>query len=318
MTKDIELAHQIIDETYKYNNYNYNQIFMWTTENIRGMINQIDLTNKNILTVCSSGDHIFNFLLENSNKIVAFDINNLTEYIFYLKRAAIINLEYEEFLDFFFKKKFFFGKTFNIHTYQKIRENIPTGRILDFWDNLFSTYSAKQLYNSKLFMRKHINNQTIIICNKYLNNKKNYNYLKIKLKKLEKLEFYNINIFETIPPTREKFDFVYLSNILDNCEVKDKINYLKKIKELTLKISTMIKEEGLIGICYLYCYLDDYWINKSENNTNIQTLLANKELQIDNCKVIDFKSCLNLNSVRHIDRDGVILYKKKTKNQKNN
>lgn len=315
MNQDIEIAKKIIAGTYQSDDLSYREIYMWTTENIRGMINQLDLLNKRILTVCSSGDHIFNFLLEGAEEVVAFDINPLTEYMFYLKRAAIINLEYEEFINFFFPKTLLFRQTFDKNIYNKIRKDIPNGIILEFWDELFTKYTSKELYNSKLFIKKSISNKSLIVCNKYLNNKNNYNILKTRLKTFEKLEFHKINIFEQIPTFKEKFDFVYLSNIIDSWHFFDKIEYLKRIKEIIIKISESIKEEGLIGVCYVYFYLDGYWSTKQKNN--IPTLIENGAFNKKEYTIINFRSGQNLNSTKETDIDGVILTKKKRKNQQN-
>lgn len=315
MSKDIEIAIKIIEGTYNNTEPNYSDIYMWTTENIRGLINQINLTETKIFTVCSSGDHIFNFLLEGASDVVAFDINPLTEYIFHLKKAAIINLEYEEFIDFFFQKPLLSRKTFNKITYSKIRKDIPEGRFLEFWDKLFEKYPPKVLYNSKLFKKKCIDNKSLVYCNKYLNNQINYNILKQRLKTFEKLKFYKLNLFDELPTFEKKFDFVYLSNILDSWYFYNKIECLKKIKELIIKISKLINDEGLIGLCYLFFYLDGYRSNNNINN--ITSLVADGDIDKKEYPIISFRSGQNLKSTRTNDIDGVILSKKKRKIPKN-
>lgn len=310
MNKDITIANQIINGFTISNNPNYRETYMWTTENIRGLLTQLSLADKTIFTVCSSGDHIFNFLLEGATNIVAFDINPFTEYIYYLKKSAITTLKYKEFLDFFFPK-FFFTKTFNKNTYNKIREDLPKGKIQDFWDQLFNQYSPKELYTSKLFIKNSIDNKSLTICNKYLNNEINYNILKERLKKFPKLEFHQLNIFEPLPPTTQKFDFIYLSNILDNLNYKTDKEMLKAIKQTILKLSNLVKEDGIIAICYVYFYLDGYWSIKK--TSNIPNLILEGNFPKTEYQIIDFRSSQNLKSTNSEDMDGVILTKKKNK-----
>ena len=105
MINDIIAAIRLMKNEYtKVNTYKYNKIYLFTNENISAMTKELSLYGTDVLTVCSSGDHIFNFLLEGVSNIETFDINILAEYIFYLKKAAIEVLSYEEFLDFFFPK----------------------------------------------------------------------------------------------------------------------------------------------------------------------------------------------------------------------
>lgn len=309
MNNDLIIAKKIIDSGYIMLT-THSSLYMFTTENIKGIINKIDFNNKEIFTVCSSSDHLFNFLLEGANNIKTFDINIFTEYFFYLKRAAILNLTYAEFLDFFFLKYTNKRKVFSKDTYNIIKKDIPEGKIRYFWDNLFSSYPSLKLYNSNLFIKSKPSLKTIIFCNKYLNNENNYNNLKKILKDYNRLEFYHVNIFDDIPKLGGKVDFIYLSNIFDYLAANNKIEYLNKIKELVLKLSDNLKDTGLIGVCYLYCYLDGYWRTLKSNN--LQSL-AKEEFIEKGYKIIDFRGSQNIKSSRIEDIDALMLYKKKLK-----
>lgn len=308
MKKDLISAKKIIDSDC-ITSPTYSQLYMFTTENIKGIINKIDLNNKKILTVCSSSDHLFNFLLEGSSTVETFDVNIFTEYFFYLKRATIINLTYNEFLEFFFPKYKNKKKVFSKDTYNLIKKDIPEGRVRYFWDELFTNYSSSKLYNSSLFIKNKPSLKTIIYCNKYLNNESNYNSLKKILINYNKLNFYNINIFNDVPKLDSKVDFIYLSNIFDYLIAKNKIEYLNKIKDLVLKFSNNLKDTGMIGVCYLYCYLDGYWYTIKDNN--LQTLVNENDFIKKEYKIIDFRSSLNIKSTRTKDIDALMLYKKK-------
>lgn len=74
-------------------------VYLWTNENVRGYQNLFE-GKKNVLSVLSSGDQIFNMLLKGVIKIDTFDNNGLTEYFTLgLKKAMILKYSYEEFLN---------------------------------------------------------------------------------------------------------------------------------------------------------------------------------------------------------------------------
>ena len=77
------------------------QMYSLTTENISAYLKKIDLTNKKVLTVTSSGDHMLNMAFQDCKKIDCFDLNKNAYFMQELKIASIKKLDYEEFLDFF-------------------------------------------------------------------------------------------------------------------------------------------------------------------------------------------------------------------------
>lgn len=312
MIKDLIAAFKLINKTYNpyKDGINYSELYLFTNENIADITNKLNLKNKKILTVCSSSDQIFNFLLEDPTSIETFDINILTKYLFHLKRAAIITLSYEEFLKFFFPRKFFNQNLLKKETYQKISNNITNPEAKLFWDTIFFKIDSKNLYYSNLFIHENSNRETIIKCNKYLNNEQNYNKLAEKLLAFDNIKFYNLNLFNLNHDIKEKFNFIYLSNIFDKLQTSNKKEYLTKIKEIILNLSNILKEKGQIAVCYLYCYKDDYW--GTIKNNNLQSIIQKSEFNMEH-KLISFHSSLNYNSKRIKDRDALILYKKKQK-----
>ena len=138
MYTDLIAAIRLIEKDYeKIDTSKYAGIYLFTNENVIKMINELSLESKKVFTVCSSGDHAFNFLLENVDSIELFDINILAEYIFYLKKAAIESLSYDEFIDYFFPKPLNKYSVFSKECYKKIRSSIEDKRIKLFWDYLF-------------------------------------------------------------------------------------------------------------------------------------------------------------------------------------
>ena len=72
----------------------------FTTENIAGYYKYLDFSNKNVLTVSASGDHIINAFYKGAQQVCGFDINYLSLLYTELKLVALLNLEYKEFLQF--------------------------------------------------------------------------------------------------------------------------------------------------------------------------------------------------------------------------
>lgn len=72
-------------------------VYEYTTEDIGNSIGNYTY-NDRILTVLSSGDHVFNYILRGAENIEAFDLNVITKYYYKLKRAIIEKLPFEEFL----------------------------------------------------------------------------------------------------------------------------------------------------------------------------------------------------------------------------
>lgn len=310
MINDIIAAIRLMKDEYtKVNTYKYNKIYLFTNENISAMTKELSLYGTDVLTVCSSGDHIFNFLLEGVSNIETFDINILAEYIFYLKKAAIEVLSYEEFLDFFFPKNIINKNVLSKDVYNKVKINIQDERIKVFWDYLLSNFDNKKVYKN-LFTESPLNKKTIISYNKYLSSESNYNLLKAILRNTPKINFYNIDILSEIPPLKRKIDFLYLSNILGAIYYNNNKYYLEHLKKIILNLSNIIKEGGNIGLCYLYCYLDYYWLN---SKNNIQSITVNHYEQNTNFpkeeyQIINFHGMLKTHDPKN--KDALILYKK--------
>ncbi|MBR2828102.1 MAG: hypothetical protein IKE70_02595, partial [Bacilli bacterium] len=80
-------------------NYNpYKSTYLWTNEDIIETLNQVKIPKKEkALTVLSSGDHLFNLIVDGYKEIDTFDINRLSEYTSLgLKRAMILKYNLED------------------------------------------------------------------------------------------------------------------------------------------------------------------------------------------------------------------------------
>lgn len=63
----------------------YQPMFFSSNENLDELFSNIDIKDKEVLTVLGSGDHAFNFLSRGAKAVDVFDKNKLTFYYFYLR-----------------------------------------------------------------------------------------------------------------------------------------------------------------------------------------------------------------------------------------
>lgn len=237
----------------------YNKIYLFTTENLCYLEK---FNGKNVLSVCGSGDHILNSILYGAENILAFDINNLSQYILYLKIEAVKNLTYHEFID------FFIFKSFDYQIFKKINKN----KTLIFWEELYKyfNYNTEALYNSNLFIK---NNENFYIRNNPYLNEINYNILKENILNIS-INFINCDLLEI--KNEKFFDLILLSNISDYLNNIFHNNSLKKFNEF---INILKEKNRIIIMSYLYDFriknnyrseIDDINnINKYFNNVKI-------------------------------------------------
>lgn len=287
---------------------NFGPTYLFTTENISGFSEKISFLKKRVFSVCSSGDQAFNMKFNGASDVDVFDINIFSKYFFRLKEAAIKNLSYDEFLDFFIPKNKFNTNVFSLDTYLEFRNDVKDDKIRKFWDFLFCNYSGKELSNSNLFFNYNYPRSKYIKCNDYLKNEDNYNILKAELKKDNNISFYSFDLFNDEFPTDKKYDFVYLSNIFDYLWIEDSLEYIKKVKDIILNIKNNLSLDGKIAISYLYFYYDDYYVNNAPNNLNSHWI--RKEIMKD-ADYISFPGASDPFSYQIRNKDALMLYKKK-------
>lgn len=245
-------------DTEKFNNLS--PIYSFTTENISGYFNTLDFSNKSVLTVAGSGDHIINSIYCGSQNVVGFDINYLALIFTELKLVAMEQLKYNEFLEFFLinekndidknKKSLDYERYYN-----KLRKYLSNNakKILDILYGNFNN-NGYRLRNSYIFNNKYDNNYLKIFSNLYLKSEVEYEKAKEKIKDKE-IVLINSN-YQDIKvnnlPNVENYDIILMSNISDY--IKDiynvNSNYLEEyIKEI---ICNFKNENNKIVCAYLY------------------------------------------------------------------
>lgn len=268
----------------------FNSIYPFTSENIAGYMKELDLTDKKVITVTGSTDHILNAVLQGATEITTFDINPLTKPYMDLKISALKNLSYKNFI-----KLLLFESNINLDYSIISSLNMPNESKM-FWLEQLSKFNNNgiELRNSSLFNTKYFNPNSKLWQNLYLEKNK-YNLLKQRLK-YANISFINSSLNDL--KIDEHFDYMFLSNISDYLNLmysSDRLqNYRDLLKEFQKKID-------IIYFAYLYD------IGNFNPRTEIDDLRKVKEIFF-NFQQVEFKSALEGSS--QDKKDGVLILKR--------
>lgn len=267
----------------------FNSIYPFTSENIAGYMKNLNLTNKKVLTVTGSTDHILNAVLQGATDITSFDINPLTKPYMDLKISAVKNLSYEEFIQFLL-----FESKMNLD-YNLISGLDMFNESKNFWLEQLSKFNnnGNELRNSPLFNTKYFNPYSKLWQNLYLEKSK-YNLLKQKLKNVH-ITFINASLKDL--RIEDNFDYMFLSNIADYLNLMYNRDELRKYRDLLNKFQERV---NIIYFAYLYD------IGNSNPRTEIDDLRKVKEI-FSNFQKVEFKSALEGSSKNK--KDGVLILK---------
>ncbi len=211
---DIILAQKIVAG--RYNNINdsnsySNKSFVYKFSNEEISSYQKYLKNRsNILSVTASGDQILNSILEGTTHVKSCDISRFPKCFFELKRAAILGLTRDEFIDFFINESNY-DTVLNDDIYDGFRNNLDINA-KNFWDSLFQFFEGGEIYDSSLFSREVVTMESAITRNKYLQ-KENYNKLKKIISKAD-ISHYTCDIKNIIGNDNNSYDLVNLPSII--------------------------------------------------------------------------------------------------------
>ena len=281
------------------------QIYPFTTENIMGYIDKFDLNGKSLLTVGSSCDQAINACMFGCEDVTILDICPFTKFYFYLKKAGLLELSYEEFQNYFCYKDF--PKTFqdnqdvlNRDLYFKLRDTLKS---LDyasyyFWNDLYRC-------NKPLSIRERIfsfDEEKIYVlkrANLYLKDETNFNDCKKKIENFDP-KIVNNDIFKT--EFNRNFDNIWLSNIPQ---------YLtpEKFKKLTDNMIKLLNNDGKLLMCYLY---------QTQSNTKYYSEYApiynlKETYKLFKNYLIELESFIGVHGLLHeteSSKDSILIYKK--------
>lgn len=187
---------------------------------------------KNVLTVISSSEQIFNQVIEKTRNIDIFDISMFPYFFFELKRAGVLTFsEVSEYCDFFYADIAADCDFLYDEKYDAIRNNLE-GKSREFWDGLFQFYDWSDIYNSMLFSSEPCHMRQVLLRNKHLDSLE-YQYLRSEIPKVT-ITHYIGDINKLVSNFTSTYDFINLSNI---CFYQDVSSYIQLLQSLPLEIN---------------------------------------------------------------------------------
>ncbi len=223
------------------------RIYPFTTENLTSLLSYFNLEDKTLLTVDSSSDLAINANLLGAKDVTIMNKAFLVEDYFYLKKAALLTLSYQEFINYFVKVDNE-GDTFSLDLYKKLRDYLKLLNYNSFllWDKLYELFPGS-LIRSKLFKNDEEKLSTLENISPYLQSEESYLQEKAKIKDFTPI-FIKKSIKENISST---YDNIFLSNSACFMQTKELVDTYRE------KIRTNLNEFGKILIRYIYYCLDD-------------------------------------------------------------
>lgn len=256
--KDLSAAMNIIEypECYDKSYFTeYSKIFNMPSVNHKDLFTKMHAHWQKYLGVMASTNPMLDAISFGAKDITIFDINRLNVYYMYLQIAAVLKLEYEEYLTYFYSADL--NKYFNYFYFNKLKNELPLA-VKAFWEDIYKSYNIEKL--STLFYYGPISTldmpkiSNIDIRNQKFLDKENFNQLKTKLKQIKMK--YIISDFGDVPNilSGKKFDVIYLSAmqnyIWDNVHG---YNYFEKLKEY----ENLLEKDGVIQGGYIYWFSID-------------------------------------------------------------
>lgn len=295
-------------------NNKFVSIYPFTTENIKGYLDLMDVKDKDILTVGASGDQTLNLLIRDAKSVDYFDMNPFTKMYFNLKCAAIKVLSVDEYFEFFcydafpstFKKN---NNAFSINTYHRISPHLDT-ITRQFWDNLYLRQNGLDIRKSMLFSTDEEPFKVLPKVNDYLS-EESFEKLRTIMNTKKAPRFFETNIIKLSSKLTKKYDYILLSNIaqyLDYIYDKDE---LIKFRKLILNLSNDLNPDGKLMLSYLYDTKEDTPWNK--DYAAIYNLKKVREVfSEENLELINFPAITDLKWQYQADvKDAALIYTKK-------
>lgn len=279
------------------------EIYPFTTENITNYLNLFTLKDKNLLTVGSSTDQAINASLAGCQDITIIDICPFTKEYFYLKKAALLTFNRQEFLKYFFLKDYLDFIIINRDSFSKdqFQSLAPVLKSLDqesyhFWQQLYSECSPLEI-RTGLFTRDEDSLNVLTEINPYLNSDTNYALTKQKILNTQ-VKFIEADLQDS--DIHETYDNIFLSNIYHYLDDESFYQIITKM------ITNNLKPTGQLLLTYIYNTID------TDKVQNLMTAMATES----NCPKTFFTSeqftgvCTYSKKVPDND-DAVIIYQKK-------
>lgn len=241
-----------IDSDYSFQDQD--PVYLFTNENAVDTLRVMGGVNgERVLTVGASGDHAFEAYLAGATHVDTFDINSAQNCVVELKTKMIKNLDYANFMDFFFEKNEFFNQKIIKPLYPKFSHELMVflAKYIMYGNALFKYHGAT--------------------CAKYIEPNISYirspeNFEKLRDALPEKINFVHCGLDGVTKNFQEKYDVVILSNIFDYLYLQDMIREPRMIRfynEILRPIANqnLSRKNGRICMDYMWNANHGNWAN---------------------------------------------------------
>lgn len=182
--------------------------YPFTTENMAGYMDELDLDGKDIAAVCGSNDFALNAFLKGARSVDAVDVMQTACLYAELKTAGLLTLSRGEFLSFFNAP--FDDSYFDHDQYQRLRPLI-SDTTRSYFDQLVSSASGELFKNHGFFIEKIRRPDLYETMNPYLRDDSSYHQAS---QNVRSMLFHPTNMLDFLDSVRpESYDVVYCSNI---------------------------------------------------------------------------------------------------------
>lgn len=249
LEKALEASRDLIYGLYFFRGFkDYASTYFVTSECIKDYLDAVEYLKDRALTILSGGDQVFNLIYCGVKEIDAFDSNQLTYFVYHLRRAMLNILSFQDFK----KANLIFTSSPNnfsshIDILEKVKHNLPE-EVYEYFRKMIEFSDGNPMVNfeslyygitDKDFTR-----------NNYLVSEDAYQKLKKSLNDTE----VNITFTDalTLPTKLSKtYDIILLSNIADYFSKSNPNFGLQEFKKFIASYLNLLNPDGVL-INYLY------------------------------------------------------------------
>lgn len=211
-------------------------IYSFSNENLDEMLDLIDLQDKSVLTVGSSGDQVLACLARGASRITLIDRNPMSLPYVELKIAGLKNLSFEEFNDYFTR-----NNIFNWKYYAKVSHDLsPQTR--EFWDTIYLTLGKKDSKYCVSLFQQGFCGEDCYKNHMHYKDKLSFQKAKQNLNDCE-IDFYEADLTNFPSVINEKYDVMLLSNVADY------VNHDEFFKTVFM-LNNFLNKNGQIQLMY--------------------------------------------------------------------
>jgi len=252
LERDIKIA---IDMIMSFDGYldmlEYSKLYLNTSENIKGYNKYLKGDYNSALLPTSSGDFIFESVLDDIKDITAYDINRLAKYFVKLKVVAAKYLTKEEFI------LFYYEELFDKKYFDCLKEYLDNDTRC-FFEEIYKKYSGYSIYDGMFRDIGYLDDTKRLIHgleyfkysrDNFITYLDRYNELQDKLHDTD-ITYLDTNILNL---NKDKnYDLINLTNIYEFININGLKCDAKIFGNLVDRLINMLNEDGKILISYLY------------------------------------------------------------------